>query len=60
MPCTMRNWEKKAYIIVADYNVGQITFKRMTKYTREGWGHGRRHAAAFVAAVTTDMAEAEA
>jgi hypothetical protein len=56
----MRNWEKKAYIIVADYNVGQITFKRMTKYTREGWGHGRRHAAAFVAAVTTDMAEAEA
>jgi urea transport system substrate-binding protein len=38
VPYTMQNWGKKAYIIAADYNYGQITSKWMTKYTREAGG----------------------
>lgn len=38
VPYTMKNWGKKAYIIAADYNYGQITSKWMTKYVREAGG----------------------
>ena len=38
VPYTMKNWGKKAYIIAADYNYGQITAKWMTKYVREAGG----------------------
>jgi urea transport system substrate-binding protein len=38
VPYAMKNWGKKAYIIAADYNYGQITSKWMTKYTREAGG----------------------
>lgn len=34
----MKKWGKKAYIIAADYNYGQITAKWMTKYTQDGGG----------------------
>ncbi len=34
----LKNWGKKAYIIAADYNYGQITAKWMTKFTRDGEG----------------------
>ena len=34
----MKNWGKKAYIIAADYNYGQITAKWMTKFVRDGGG----------------------
>ena len=33
-----KNWGKKAYIIAADYNYGQITAKWMTKFVRDGGG----------------------
>ncbi|WP_284946341.1 urea ABC transporter substrate-binding protein [Acidisoma cladoniae] len=38
VPYTMKNFGKKAYIVAADYNYGQITSKWMTKYTREAGG----------------------
>ncbi|WP_428540683.1 urea ABC transporter substrate-binding protein [Rhodopila sp.] len=34
----MKTWGKKAYIIAADYNYGQITAKWMTKFVRDGGG----------------------
>ncbi len=34
----LKTWGKKAYIIAADYNYGQITAKWMTKFTRDGGG----------------------
>ncbi|WP_428493509.1 ABC transporter substrate-binding protein [Rhodopila sp.] len=34
----VKNWGKKAYIIAADYNYGQITAKWMTKFVRDGGG----------------------
>ena len=33
-----KTWGKKAYIIAADYNYGQITAKWMTKFVRDGGG----------------------
>ena len=38
VPHIMQKWGKKAYIIAADYNYGQITAKWVTKYVREGGG----------------------
>ncbi len=38
VPYALKNWGKKAYIVAADYNYGQITAKWMTKYTRDGGG----------------------
>ncbi|WP_088563043.1 urea ABC transporter substrate-binding protein [Arboricoccus pini] len=38
VPYAMKNWGKKAYIVAADYNYGQITSKWMTKYTQEAGG----------------------
>jgi urea transport system substrate-binding protein len=38
VPYAMKNWGKKAYIVAADYNYGQITSKWMTKYVREAGG----------------------
>lgn len=38
VPYTMQNWGKKAYIIAADYNYGQITSKWMTKYVQDAGG----------------------
>lgn len=34
----MKTWGKKAYIVAADYNYGQITAKWMTKFVRDGGG----------------------
>jgi urea transport system substrate-binding protein len=34
----LKHWGKKAYIIAADYNYGQITSQWMTKFTRDGGG----------------------
>jgi urea transport system substrate-binding protein len=34
----LKTWGKKAYIIAADYNYGQITAKWMTKFVRDGGG----------------------
>ena len=34
----LKNWGKKAYIVAADYNYGQITAKWMTKFCRDGGG----------------------
>ena len=34
----LKTWGKKAYIIAADYNYGQITAKWMTKFARDGGG----------------------
>ena len=34
----LKTWGKKAYIIAADYNYGQITAKWMTKFMRDGGG----------------------
>ncbi|GAB0115174.1 urea ABC transporter substrate-binding protein [Acidisoma sp. C75] len=38
VPYAMNTWGKKAYIIAADYNYGQITAKWMAKYTRDNGG----------------------
>jgi urea transport system substrate-binding protein len=38
VPYAMKKWGKKAYIIAADYNYGQITSKWMTKYCQENGG----------------------
>ena len=38
VPYLMQKWGKKAYIVAADYNYGQITAKWVTKYVREGGG----------------------
>ena len=38
VPYAMETWGKKAYIIAADYNYGQITAKWMGKYVRDGGG----------------------
>ncbi|WP_207483273.1 urea ABC transporter substrate-binding protein [Arenibaculum pallidiluteum] len=38
VPYAMSKWGKKAYIIAADYNYGQITAKWMTKYVRDNGG----------------------
>ncbi|MCQ4159293.1 transporter substrate-binding protein [Roseomonas sp. GC11] len=38
VPYAMESWGKKAYIIAADYNYGQITAKWMSKYVRDGGG----------------------
>jgi branched-chain amino acid transport system substrate-binding protein len=38
VPYSMKTFGKKAYIIAADYNYGQITAKWMKKYTLEGGG----------------------
>jgi urea ABC transporter substrate-binding protein len=38
VPSAMKMWGKKAYIIAADYNYGQITAKWMTKYTQDNGG----------------------
>ena len=38
IPYVMKKWGKKAYIVAADYNYGQITAKWVTKYVREGGG----------------------
>lgn len=35
---TLKNFGKKAYVIAADYNYGQITAKWMKKYTQDGGG----------------------
>jgi urea transport system substrate-binding protein len=34
----LKTWGKKAYIVAADYNYGQITAKWMTKFVRDGGG----------------------
>ena len=34
----LKTWGKKAYIIAADYNYGQITAKWMTKFIQDGGG----------------------
>jgi branched-chain amino acid transport system substrate-binding protein len=38
VPYAMKNFGKKAYIIAADYNYGQITAKWMKKYTLDAGG----------------------
>jgi branched-chain amino acid transport system substrate-binding protein len=38
VPYIIQKWGKKAYIVAADYNYGQITSKWVTKYFREGGG----------------------
>ncbi|WP_342235203.1 urea ABC transporter substrate-binding protein [Inquilinus sp. OTU3971] len=38
VPSAMKSWGKKAYIIAADYNYGQITAKWMTKYVQDNGG----------------------
>ncbi|MCQ0988695.1 urea ABC transporter substrate-binding protein [Jiella marina] len=38
VPFAMKNSGKKAYILAADYNYGQITAKWMTKYMRDNGG----------------------
>ncbi|MDT3378517.1 transporter substrate-binding protein [Labrys neptuniae] len=38
VPYAMKKWGKKAYIIAADYNYGQITAKWMTKYVKDNGG----------------------
>jgi branched-chain amino acid transport system substrate-binding protein len=38
VPYALKNFGKKAYIIAADYNYGQITAKWMKKYTQDGGG----------------------
>lgn len=38
VPYALDTWGKKAYIIAADYNYGQITAKWMSKYVRDGGG----------------------
>jgi len=38
VPYALETWGKKAYIIAADYNYGQITAKWMGKYVRDGGG----------------------
>ncbi|MCB8883631.1 transporter substrate-binding protein [Acidisoma cellulosilytica] len=38
VPYALNNTGKKAYIIAADYNYGQITAKWMAKYTRDNGG----------------------
>jgi urea ABC transporter substrate-binding protein len=38
VPYALSSWGKKAYIIAADYNYGQITAKWMAKYTRDNGG----------------------
>jgi urea ABC transporter substrate-binding protein len=38
VPTAMKKWGKKAYIIAADYNYGQITAKWMTKYCQDNGG----------------------
>ncbi len=38
VPYALDTWGKKAYIIAADYNYGQITAKWMGKYVRDGGG----------------------
>lgn len=38
VPYAMNKWGKKAYIIAADYNYGQITAKWMTKYVQDNGG----------------------
>lgn len=38
VPYSMNKWGKKAYIIAADYNYGQITARWMTKYVTENGG----------------------
>lgn len=38
VPYAMESWGKKAYILAADYNYGQITAKWMNKYVRDGGG----------------------
>lgn len=38
VPYIMGKWGKKAYILAADYNYGQITSKWVTKFVREGGG----------------------
>lgn len=38
VPYAMKNSGKKAYILAADYNYGQITAKWMTKYMRDNGG----------------------
>jgi urea transport system substrate-binding protein len=38
VPYALNSWGKKAYIIAADYNYGQITAKWMAKYTRDNGG----------------------
>ena len=38
VPHIMAQWGKKAYIVAADYNYGQITSKWVTKYVRDGGG----------------------
>jgi urea ABC transporter substrate-binding protein len=38
VPYALSSWGKKAYIIAADYNYGQITAKWMAKYVRDGGG----------------------
>lgn len=38
VPYAMDSWGKKAYILAADYNYGQITAKWMNKYVKDGGG----------------------
>lgn len=38
VPYAMEQWGKKAYILAADYNYGQITAKWMQKYVKEQGG----------------------
>ena len=38
VPYAMENFGKKAYIVAADYNYGQITAKWMNKYVKDGGG----------------------
>jgi branched-chain amino acid transport system substrate-binding protein len=38
VPYALSSWGKKAYIIAADYNYGQITAKWMAKYTGDNGG----------------------
>ena len=38
VPYALETWGKKAYVVAADYNYGQITAKWMSKYVRDGGG----------------------
>ena len=51
-----KTWGKKAYIIAADYNYGQITAKWMTKFVRDGGGSVAR--ADFFPLDVTDFSSA--
>lgn len=42
VPAAMKRWGKKAYILAADYNYGQITAKWLTHYLRQNGGDAQQ------------------